>query len=108
MRKGTWGSFPSVLCVVLEASEAHEDLLQRDLAHRVVFQAILLFGFLQGPEDLQGRAGTGGQRDLVWGGLPGPQGEPQAVTGTPGYDRKPPGCSKESRESFSLQGDPGK
>lgn len=34
MTKGTsWGSFPSVLCVVLEASEAHEDLLQGYLAH---------------------------------------------------------------------------
>jgi len=57
--KGTSGglcSFPSVLCVVLEASEAHEDLLQGDLAHRIVFQAIFLFGFLQGPEDLRGRA----------------------------------------------------
>ncbi|XP_054068922.1 MAPK regulated corepressor interacting protein 2 isoform X1 [Rissa tridactyla] len=40
---------------MLEASEAHEDLLQGDLAHRVVLQAELLFGFLQGPEDLQGR-----------------------------------------------------
>lgn len=49
-------SFPSVLCVVLEASEAHEDLLQGYLAHGIVFQVILLFGFLQGPEDLQGTA----------------------------------------------------
>lgn len=72
MTKGTSGgfcSFPSVLCVVLEASEAHEDLLQGYLAHRIVFQAILLFGFLQGPEDLQGTA-----RQLLQGtSAPAPQ-----------------------------------
>lgn len=59
MTKGTTGgfcSFPSVLCVVLEAGEAHEDLLQGYLAHRVVLQAVLLFGFLQGAEDLRGMA----------------------------------------------------
>lgn len=80
--KGTRGSFPSVLCVVLEASEAHEDLLQGDLAHGVVLQAILLFGFLQGPKDLQGKEG----RDT--GSMARREETPRATGGAPGSDRE--------------------
>lgn len=45
-------SRPLILGRWLQVGKAQEDLLQRDLAHRVVVYSILLLGLLQDTEDL--------------------------------------------------------
>lgn len=46
---------PLILWTVLELSEAEEHLLQRDLAHAVVFNPVFLLGCLQSAKNLNGR-----------------------------------------------------
>lgn len=48
---------PLGLGTVLELSEAEEHLLQRDLAHTVVFNPVFLLGCLQSAKNLNGGAG---------------------------------------------------
>lgn len=45
-------SRPLILARGLQVGEAQEDLLQRDLAHRVVVHSVLLLGLLQDTKDL--------------------------------------------------------
>lgn len=45
-------SRPLILAGWLQVGEAQEDLLQRDLAHRIVVHSVLLFGLLQDTKDL--------------------------------------------------------
>lgn len=45
-------SGPLILSRWLQVGKAQEDLLQRDLAHRVVVYAVLLLGLLQDTKDL--------------------------------------------------------
>lgn len=51
--------FPPALCAVLELGKAEEHLLQRYLAHAVVFNAVFLFGCLQSTKHLGGSGKEG-------------------------------------------------